>query len=65
VYSLRARPLPTVSMPVSWDEVATAADGRERLVFTAGQVLDRVADGGDPFAPLLAADRPRLPTPPR
>jgi len=53
-YSLRARSQPTVSAPVSWDEVA----GCERpadLVFTSQQVLERVAEHGDLLAPLLAA----------
>ncbi len=52
VYSLRARPHPTVSTPVSWDEVAAAADG-EPLTFEAADVLVRVADIGDLFAPTL------------
>ena len=61
VYSLRARPLPSVSTPVSWDEVETAAAGRDRLAFTKDDVLFRVHDDGDLFAPLLAPRRPRLP----
>jgi len=48
-YSLRARPTPTVSTPVSWDEVAEAADGAP-LSFTAPEVLERVAEFGDLFA---------------
>jgi bifunctional non-homologous end joining protein LigD len=48
-YSLRARPTPTVSTPVSWDEVEAGADG-EPLSFTAPEVLERVADLGDLFA---------------
>lgn len=48
-YSLRARPAPTVSTPVTWDEVADAADG-EPLSFVAGEVLDRIEDLGDLFA---------------
>jgi bifunctional non-homologous end joining protein LigD len=50
VYSLRARPTPTVSTPVTWDEVAAAADGRAGLVFTTDEVLARVASHGDLFA---------------
>jgi len=62
VYSLRARPQPTVSTPVSWDEVAEAAERRTRLVFTADDVLARVDEHGDLFAPLLTTrNRPRLP----
>jgi bifunctional non-homologous end joining protein LigD len=60
VYSLRARPTPTVSTPVTWDEVAAAADGAP-LVFTSEDVLARIQDG-DLFAPLLDPDhRRRLP----
>ena len=51
-YSLRARPSPTVSTPVSWDEVR-ACRRPEDLFFTAETVLDRVARHGDLFAPLL------------
>ena len=53
VYSLRARPLPTVSTPVSWDEVQAAADGEVELRFRAADVLDRVDRLGDLFAPTL------------
>ncbi|MGD9702288.1 MAG: non-homologous end-joining DNA ligase [Acidimicrobiia bacterium] len=52
-YSLRARPEPTVSTPVDWDEVAAGADGSTPLRFEAGEVLERVADRGDLFAPVL------------
>jgi bifunctional non-homologous end joining protein LigD len=51
-YSLRARPRPTVSTPVSWDEVSNAADGGS-LSFEANEVLGRVDDQGDLFAPTL------------
>ena len=51
VYSLRARPYPTVSTPVSWPEVEAAADGSLELRFLADDVLERVADLGDLFAP--------------
>ena len=51
-YSLRARSSPTVSTPVSWDEVE-ACRTREDLFFTADLTLDRVAQHGDLFAPLL------------
>ena len=61
VYSLRARPLPTVSTPVGWDEVAATAGDRAPLAFTYADVLERIADG-DLFAPLLATEgRPKLP----
>jgi bifunctional non-homologous end joining protein LigD len=51
-YSLRARQSPTVSTPVTWDEVAACRRPQE-LLFTAETVLDRVARHGDLFAPLL------------
>jgi bifunctional non-homologous end joining protein LigD len=51
-YSLRARPLPTVSTPVSWDEVTGAAASGD-LTFQAGEVLERVATDGDLFAATL------------
>ncbi len=59
-YSVRARPLPTVSTPLTWDEVEECGSPDE-LVFTIGDVLDRVAEHGDLFAGLLDDDRPRLP----
>ena len=52
-YSLRARPRPTVSTPVDWAEVEAAAAGEDPLVFEAADVLDRVAERGDLFAPTL------------
>jgi bifunctional non-homologous end joining protein LigD len=48
VYSLRARPHPTVSTPVTWDEVDDAASGAP-LSFEAADVLDRVEELGDLF----------------
>jgi bifunctional non-homologous end joining protein LigD len=53
VYSLRARPEPTVSTPVTWDEVEAAAERRVELRFTWRDVLDRVERDGDLFAPVL------------
>jgi len=53
VYSLRARPTPTVSTPLTWDEVEACARP-EDLVFRADDVLDRVQRHGDLFTPLLA-----------
>jgi bifunctional non-homologous end joining protein LigD len=52
VYSLRARALPTVSTPVTWDEVETCGSP-EDLRFTSDEVLARVDEHGDLFAPLL------------
>ena len=51
-YSLRARVHPTVSTPVTWDEV-TACRHPDDLFFTAPDTLTRVAEQGDLFAPLL------------
>ena len=51
-YSLRAKDRPTVSTPISWDEVAACARP-EDLVFTSDAVLARVERHGDLFAPLL------------
>jgi len=51
-YSLRARPLPTVSTPLTWDEVQ-ACRSPDDLRFLAGEVLDRVGGSGDLFAPLF------------
>jgi bifunctional non-homologous end joining protein LigD len=49
-YSLRARPDPTVSAPVTWDEVDAAAGGAS-LSFEAPDVLERVDALGDLWAP--------------
>jgi len=56
VYSVRARERPTVSAPVSWDEVQECHDSKdpELLSFETDAVLDRVAHDGDPFAILLS-----------
>ena len=55
VYSLRARERPTVSTPVSWDEVERAVQRNDAasLVFEAGDVLKRIDRDGDLFAPVL------------
>jgi bifunctional non-homologous end joining protein LigD len=55
VYSLRARERPTVSTPLTWDEVRAARDSGDPadLVFEARAVLDRVAERGDLFAEVL------------
>ena len=55
VYSLRAREHPTVSTPITWEEVeatAESGDGSD-LVFEAGDVLERIEEHGDLFAPVL------------
>ena len=51
-YSLRARERPTVSTPLTWDEVE-ACGSPEDLVFTSDDVLFRVEELGDLFAGLL------------
>jgi bifunctional non-homologous end joining protein LigD len=55
VYSLRAREQPTVSTPVSWDEVERAVKKEDAgsLVFEAADVLKRIEQHGDLFAPVL------------
>ena len=64
VYSLRARPQPTVSTPVTWDEIAAAAEGEADLVFEAADVLARVEELGDLFASTLTTHQ-TLPAPQR
>ena len=58
VYSLRARERPTVSTPLAWDEVE--AGDPSALVFEAADVLERVGERGDLFAPAVELDQ-RLP----
>ena len=62
VYSLRARPEPTVSTPVTWDEVRKCVRTRDpqTLVFDTAAVLRRVQRRGDLFAPMLQL-RQKLP----
>lgn len=55
-YSLRARPRPTVSTPLTWDEVDRAG----ALSFTAADVLRRVEEHGDLLAGLPGRG-PRVP----
>jgi bifunctional non-homologous end joining protein LigD len=56
VYSLRAAERPTVSTPVEWEEVRAALDSGDpaALAFEAGQVLQRLSERGDLFAPVLS-----------
>jgi len=62
-YSPRAAPLPLVSTPVTWSEVADALarEDRAALHFGMAAVLERVERLGDLFAPTLAGgpDLPR------
>jgi bifunctional non-homologous end joining protein LigD len=55
VYSLRARPHPTVSTPITWNEVAETAERGtpSSLVFESADVLERVERHGDLFEPVL------------
>ena len=55
-YSLRGKDRPTVSMPVTWDEVEAAhASGEAKaLRFEWKDALQRVEREGDLFAPVLA-----------
>ncbi|MHB8681536.1 MAG: non-homologous end-joining DNA ligase [Acidimicrobiales bacterium] len=54
VYSLRARPRPTVSTPLTWAEVEGAVGAEaDPLVFEAADVLRRVERHGDLFSPVL------------
>src|SRR5438128_5395488 len=56
VYSLRAREHPTVSTPITWEEVERTLKKKDAslLVFESQQTLERVAKMGDLFAPLLS-----------
>jgi len=62
VYSLRAKERPTVSTPVSWDEVERCRDAGDPdlLRFEHDAVLARVAEQGDLFADVLSLKQ-RLP----
>lgn len=61
VYSLRARDRPTVSAPITWDEVDAGARG-EPLSFESHQVLERVEQVGDLFADTVTLEQ-HLPRP--
>ena len=64
VYSLRARERPTVSTPVTWEEVEAVAESGEgsNLVFETDEVIERIEQHGDLFAPVLELKQqlPRL-----
>jgi bifunctional non-homologous end joining protein LigD len=60
-YSLRAQEFPTVSTPLTWDEVEAVATGAaDPKHYRAGEVLDRVEEHGDLLEDLLTAG-PALP----
>jgi bifunctional non-homologous end joining protein LigD len=62
-YSLRAKERPTASTPLTWDEVEGVLESGDPddLSFTAGEVLDRIAQHGDLFAPVATLQQ-ELPT---
>ena len=55
VYSVRARDEPSVSTPVTWDEVEEAVDAGDggRLRFGPAEVLARIGQLGDLMSPVL------------
>ena len=56
VYSLRAKTYrPYVSVPVEWNELQAALDGKtpEQLFFTPTEAIERVKSRGDLFKPVL------------
>ncbi|MFZ0732420.1 MAG: non-homologous end-joining DNA ligase [Candidatus Sulfotelmatobacter sp.] len=55
VYSLRAREHPTVSTPITWDEVARTLKKKDAglLVFESKQTIARFEKMGDLFEPVL------------
>jgi bifunctional non-homologous end joining protein LigD len=55
VYSLRAKSRPTVSTPVTWEEVGAALQKGDpkQLVFESDEVLERMEKNGDLFEPVL------------
>lgn len=61
VYSVRARDVPSVSTPVTWDEVASA-ESKQDLTFDTDGALDRLQRLGDLMAPVLS-EQQGLPEP--
>ncbi|HEY0700925.1 MAG TPA: ATP-dependent DNA ligase, partial [Micromonospora sp.] len=61
-YSLRAGRTPSASAPLTWTEVEAVVGGDAEAVrpFTAAEVLSRVEEYGDLYAPLLERG-PRVP----
>jgi bifunctional non-homologous end joining protein LigD len=60
VYSLRAKAEPTVSTPITWEEVESALRRKKVLSFVSDEAIRRVEKLGDPFAPVLSLKQ-RLP----
>ena len=52
VYSVRAREFPSVSMPVTWDEVE-GSDSAAAFRFDTAAALERIDDVGDLMSPVL------------
>jgi bifunctional non-homologous end joining protein LigD len=61
-YSMRAQPVPTVSTPLTWEEVEAAAAGEAGAVrqFRTDEVLSRIEEYGDLLEDLLTPG-PELP----
>jgi bifunctional non-homologous end joining protein LigD len=59
VYSVRARPTPTVSTPLEWEEVERCHAERDPalLSFETDEVLARIAEHGDLFADVAALEQ--------
>jgi bifunctional non-homologous end joining protein LigD len=53
-YSLRGIGRPTVSTPLTWDEVADAQHAKD-LVFTSGDVIERIEEQGDLMADMATS----------
>jgi bifunctional non-homologous end joining protein LigD len=69
VYSLRAKERPTVSTPITWDEVEEIHEtgDPEAAVFESDDVLARVEEHGDLFEPVLELEQelPEMPGMPK
>jgi bifunctional non-homologous end joining protein LigD len=59
-YSLRAADVPSVSTPITWDELERC-DGAGSLRFSPDEVLERVEEYGDLLEPLLGNHKQSLP----
>ena len=58
-YSVRAKERPTVSTPLSWEEVEAAVEAGDpaALRFEMADVLARIERHGDLFAPVLSVEQ--------
>ena len=58
-YSMRARPKPSVSTPVTWEEVESAVDAADagQLTFGPDDVIARIEAQGDLFRELLVLEQ--------